>query len=65
MELLGKLPSNDTSNTGMITSASKDVSIKFVEQCLNILSNKDGLNELKYSTKMQKIESLFKYQPLL
>ena len=29
MELLGKLANNDTSNIGMITSASKNDSIKF------------------------------------
>ena len=52
MELLGKLASNDTSNVRLLTSASKDVFIKFAEQCLHILKiSKDRLNGLKSSAK--------------
>ena len=65
MELLGKLEINDTSNIVIITSASKDLSVRFVYQCLHILNNKYRLNGLKVITKMKKIESLFKYQSLL
>ena len=65
MELIGKLESNDTSNIRMLTSASKDVSIEFVEKFLHILNNKDRVNLLKGSTKMQHRESLFKYQSRL
>ena len=54
MELIGKLASNDTSKIGMITSASKDVSIKFADQCIHILNNKEILNGLKGITKMEK-----------
>ena len=57
MELIGKLASNDTTNIGMLTSASKDVSIKFSDQCLNILNRKEILNGLKGSTKIQKRQS--------
>ena len=32
MELIGKLASNNTTNIGMLPSASKDVSIKFADQ---------------------------------
>ena len=41
MELIGKLSSNDTSKIGMLHSASKYVSIKFSDQCLHILNNKE------------------------
>ena len=40
MELLGKLASNDTSDIGIILIASKDVSIKFVDQSLNVTNHK-------------------------
>ena len=63
MELLGKLEIKDTLNIGILTSASKDVSIKFSEQCLHILSNNDLLNGLRGNEKIQKRELLFKYQP--
>ena len=63
MELIGKLASNYTTNIGMLPSASKYVSVKFVDQCLHILNNKETLNGLKVITKMQKIQSQFKYQP--
>ena len=62
MELMGKLAGKDTKNIGMLPSASKYVSIKFAYQCLHIINNKEILNGLKGSTKMQKIQSQFKYQ---
>ena len=62
MEHLGKLAINNTSRIGMIPSASKYVWTKFADQCLHIINNRDRLNVLKGSTKMQNIESLFKYQ---
>ena len=62
MELMGKLASNDTTNIGMLPSASKYVSVKFADQCLHILNNKEILNGLKDSTKIQKRRSQFKYQ---
>ena len=65
MELMGKLESNDTANIGMLPSASKYVSIKFADQCLHILNNKDRLNGIKGSKKMQKRQSQFKYQSLI
>ena len=61
MELIGKLSSNDTTNIRILPSASKEVSVKFADQCLHILNNKERLNRLKCSTKMQKTKSLFKY----
>ena len=54
MELIGKWSSKDTSNIGMIPSASKDVSIKFVYQCIHITNNKETLNGLKVIIKIQK-----------
>ena len=57
MELMGKLESNNTTNIGMLTSASKYVSINFADQCLHIINNKEILNGLKGSTKMKKIQS--------
>ena len=62
MELIGKLASNYNTNIGMIPSASKYVSINFVYQGLHILNNKEILNGIKGSTKMQKMQSQFKYQ---
>ena len=59
---MGKLASNDTTNIGMLPSASKDICIKFSDQCLHILNNKDILNGLKGSTKMKKRQSQFRYQ---
>ena len=53
MKLIGKLESNDTSKNGMIPSPSKDVSIKFVYQCINIINNREILNGLKSSKKMK------------
>ena len=41
MELIGKSGSNDTTNIGILPSASKDASIKFAYQCLNITNNKE------------------------
>ena len=62
MELIGKLGSSYISNIGMLPSASKDISIKFADQCLHILNNKEIFNGLKGRTNIQKRESLFKYQ---
>ena len=55
MEIICKLGSNGTTNIGIIPSASKDVSVKFVYQCLHILNNKEIFNGLKGSTKLQNI----------
>ena len=65
MKLIGKLLSNDTTKIGMLPSASTYFSIKFSDQCLHLLSNKEVLNGIKVSTNMQRRESLFKYQPLI
>ena len=46
----------------MLPSASKYVSVKFAENFLHIINSKYRLNGLKGSTKIKKIESLFKYQ---
>ena len=62
MKIIDKLASKDKSRIGMILSDSKDISIKFAYQCINILNNKEIWNGFKGSTKMQKKESLFKYQ---
>ena len=62
MELIGKLASNNTSQIGMLPSASKDVSVNFADKYIHILNNKERLNEPKGGTKIQKRESLFKYQ---
>ena len=62
MEIIDKLASNDTTNNGMLPSASKDISIKFAYQCLHILNKKERLNGIKVSKKIQKRQSLFKYQ---
>ena len=59
---MGKLTSNNTTNIGMLPCASKYVSIKFSYQCLHILNNKEILNGLKGSTKIQKIQSQLKYK---
>ena len=40
MELIVELAINDTSKIGMLPSASKDISIKFSDQCIHILNNK-------------------------
>ena len=40
MKIIGKLASNDTSNIGMLSSSSRNVSIKFSDQCIQILNNK-------------------------
>ena len=62
IKLIGKLRSNYTTKIGMFTSDSKGVSIKFADQCLHILYNKEVLNRIKVSTKIKNRESLFKYQ---
>ena len=41
MKPIGKLSSNDTSNIRMIASSSKDLYIKFVDQCMHIINNKE------------------------
>ena len=46
----------------MLAGYSKAVSIKCADQCVHIINNRDTLNRLKPSTKIQNIESLFKYQ---
>ena len=56
MDLIGKLGSKYNTNIGMIPSASKDVSIKFVDQFLHIIKNEEILKRIKVSTKTQKIE---------
>ena len=40
MEIIGKLASNDTSNIGIITSASKGVSIKFTDKFIHVIIKK-------------------------
>ena len=60
-ELLGKIAINSISNIGIIPSASKDASIKFVEQFLHMINNKERLNGLKFIIKTQEIESLFNF----
>ena len=40
MELIDKLASKNKSKIGMITSASNDVSIKFVDQFIHMINNK-------------------------
>ena len=62
MEPIGKLGSIDASNIGMLPSASKNVTVKFVDQSIHNTNHKEGLNGLKRSTKMKNRESLFKYQ---
>ena len=62
MDLIGKLAINDTSNIGMIPSASKCVSIKCSDQSIKIINDKDRLNVLKVSQKVKNIQSLLKYQ---
>ena len=54
MEFIGQLGCNNTSKIGMLPSASKDVYIKFADNCIHILNNKERLNGLKGSTKMKK-----------
>ena len=62
MELISKLASNNTLKIEMLPSASKEVSIKFEDHCINIINNKEILNGLKGITKIQNRESLIKYQ---
>ena len=65
MELIDKLASNDTPKIIILPRESKDVSVKFSEQCLHIITNNNGLNGIKGSTKIQKRQSLLKYQSRL
>ena len=60
MQLIDKLSSNNTSKIGIFPNASKYVSNKVSDQCKYILNNKERLNILKGSTKMQNKESIFK-----
>ena len=39
IEPIGKLGSNNNTEIGIILSASKDISIKFPDQCLHIINN--------------------------
>ena len=55
MELMAILSSNYTTNIGILPSTSKYISIKFADQYLHILNNKERLNGLKGSTKMKNI----------
>ena len=47
MELIGKLTSNYTKDIEIIPSSSKEVSIKFSDQCIHILNNREKLNGIK------------------
>ena len=40
MEIIGKFASNDIPNIGVLPSASKDVSIKFLDLCIHIPNDK-------------------------
>ena len=62
MELIGKFASNDTPNIEMTPSDSKEVSIKFEDQYVHIINNQERLNVIKGITKIQKMESSFKYK---
>ena len=62
METFEKLACNNTSKIGTLPSESKDVSIKFSEQFLHIFNNTDRLNGIQGRKKVQKRESIFKYQ---
>ena len=53
IEFIGQISSNDTSNIRMIPTASIYVSDKFKYQYIHNIKNKDRLNGLKGSTKMQ------------
>ena len=61
-EHMGKSASIDTTIIKMLPSSSKYVSIKFSDQCLHILNNKEILNGLKCSTKLKRRKSQFKYK---
>ena len=54
MEIMGKLESNDTTYIGMLTSASKYISINFSDKCIYIINDKEILNGIKGGTKMKK-----------
>ena len=53
MEIIDKSASNNTSKIVMIPSASKEVSIKFVDQYIHITNNEEISNGLKGSTRTQ------------
>ena len=44
MEIIDKLGINDATKIGMLTSTSKDISVKFSDQYLHILNNKEIFN---------------------
>ena len=51
MEIIGKLGSNHITKIGILPSASKEVFIKFADQCLHIINNKERMDskvEQKY-----------------
>ena len=52
MELIDKFSSRYIPKIVMIPGASKNVSIKFAAKCMQILNNKERLNELKGITKI-------------
>ena len=61
MGVIGKSESNEISNIGILSSASKDVFNKFIYQCIHIINIKERLNIHKGRKKIQEIELLFKY----
>ena len=65
MEIIDELVSNNTTNIAILTSASIDVSVKFLYQFIHIFNSKEIFNVLKGSTKMKNREQLFKYQSLI
>ena len=54
MELIRKLVSNNTTHIEILPSVSKDASVKFVDQFIHILNNKERLNEIKGITKCKR-----------
>ena len=54
LNLIDKLESNNTTKIGMIPSASKYVSVKFSDQCLHILNNKEIVNVFKGRSKIKR-----------
>ena len=54
MEIIGKLGNKYTTKISILPGASKNASIKSADQCLRIINNKEILNGLKLSTKIQK-----------
>ena len=58
MELIGKLESNNTSKIGMIPSASKEVSIKFEDQCIHIYQYRPSVLQSKHPPQLQQTARL-------